>query len=64
MFKYLDMKERRPSYVRYRWSHLLASMDDIDPKRINSIPPYVIPKNTGYEYFSFVIVDEETTNHF
>ena len=38
-------------------------MYDIHPESINGIPSNIISVHSGDQNFSFVIVDEETTNH-
>ena len=41
----------------------MSGMDDVDPKGIDSIPSDVIAINSGNQNFSFVIVDEQSSDH-
>ena len=60
---YFDVEKRSSSDVGYRRTNLLSRMDDVDSKRVHSIPTDVIAIDARNQYLTLVIVDEETTDH-
>ena len=57
------MEERGSGNVGHRRANLLSCMNDIYAKRINSIPPNVIPIHSGYKDLSLMVVNEKAPNH-
>lgn len=57
------MEKRSASNVGHRAPHLLPGMDDVDAKGVDGIAPNVIAVDPRDEDFTFVVIDEETTNH-
>ena len=57
------MEKGSPCNISHGTSNLLSGMNDIYTKSINCITSDIIPIDTGDQYLSFMVVDEEATDH-
>ena len=57
------MEKGSPCNISHGTSNLLSGMNDIYTKSINCITSDIIPIDTRDQYLSFVVVDEEATDH-
>lgn len=55
---YLNVKKGGAGNVSNRRANLLSSVDHVDPKSVNSIPPYIIPIHPRNENLPLVVVHE------
>uniref|UniRef100_A0A0B7A0U5 Uncharacterized protein n=1 Tax=Arion vulgaris TaxID=1028688 RepID=A0A0B7A0U5_9EUPU len=60
----LDVEEAGTGYIGDRRSNLLACVNHVHTEGINSIASNIISEYSGYKNLSFVIVDEQSPNHF
>ena len=57
------MEKGSPGNISHGTSNLLSGMNDIHTKSVNCITSDIIPIDTRDQYLSFVVVDEEATDH-
>ncbi len=58
------MKEAGTSNICNWRPNLLSSMNDVNTKSVNRVPPNVIPVDARYQHLTLVIVHKQSTNHF
>lgn len=58
------MKEAGASNIGNWRPNLLPSMDDVNTKSVDRVPPNVIPVDARYQHLPLVIVHKQSANHF